>query len=150
MLILLLHQILVHGNSATATKLQTPRKITLSGAVKGNANFDGSGNVEISTTQNNIFVLSGSVNIDASSGSNIIKSYPSGLNADNCIPIACGIKYSTKGFNYVGKYDNSMDSFLNAYKRTLTLTPEDIFLRIDNCLTSAGTFYYKIVLMKIN
>lgn len=95
-------------------------------------------------------MLSGSVNIDASSGSNIIKSYPSGLDADNCIPIACGIKYSAKGFNYVGKFDDAMDIFFNAYKRTLTLTPENITLRIDNCQTSAGTFYYKIVLMKIS
>lgn len=38
------------GNSATATKLQTARKITLAGPVKGEVSFDGSSNVTIQTT----------------------------------------------------------------------------------------------------
>ena len=141
----------------TATKLKTIRNIALSGAVKGNANFDGSGNVEINTTQNNIFVLSGSVYIEpvtevgGSSGANVTINYPSGCNADNCVPIACGVKYTTKGYNYVGIYQDAMDSFLNAFKRTLTLTPDNIILRINNPATDSGhTFYYKIILMKIN
>lgn len=37
-------------NSATATKLQTPRTISLTGNATGSANFDGSGNVSINTT----------------------------------------------------------------------------------------------------
>ncbi|MFW1689422.1 phage tail protein [Acinetobacter ursingii] len=41
------------GNATTATKLQTARNIALSGAVSGSANFDGSGNITISTTANN-------------------------------------------------------------------------------------------------
>ncbi|BCZ13148.1 phage tail protein [Acinetobacter baumannii] len=40
-------------NAATATKLQTPRNIAISGAVSGSANFDGSGNLSISTILNN-------------------------------------------------------------------------------------------------
>ncbi|MDC4439957.1 phage tail protein [Acinetobacter baumannii] len=40
-------------NAATATKLQTPRNIAISGAVSGSANFDGSGNINISTVLNN-------------------------------------------------------------------------------------------------
>ena len=39
-------------NSATATKLQTPRAISLTGNASGSANFDGSGNVSINTTVN--------------------------------------------------------------------------------------------------
>lgn len=38
------------GNAATATKLATARNIAISGAVTGNANFDGSSNITISTT----------------------------------------------------------------------------------------------------
>jgi len=38
------------GNAATATKLATARNIALTGAVTGNANFDGSGNISISTS----------------------------------------------------------------------------------------------------
>lgn len=37
------------GNAATATKLQTACTISLTGAVTGNVNFDGSGNVSITT-----------------------------------------------------------------------------------------------------
>ena len=39
-------------NSATANKLKTARNIALSGAVSGSADFDGSGNVEITTVPN--------------------------------------------------------------------------------------------------
>ena len=42
----------VSGNAGTATKLQTARNIAISGAVTGNANFDGSGNITISTSTN--------------------------------------------------------------------------------------------------
>ena len=37
------------GNAATATKLQTARNIALAGAVLGNVDFDGSGNITINT-----------------------------------------------------------------------------------------------------
>lgn len=39
----------VHGNSATATKLQTARSISLTGDVTGSVSFDGSKNVSITT-----------------------------------------------------------------------------------------------------
>ena len=38
------------GNIETATKLQTPRTISLSGDVSGSASFDGSANVTINTS----------------------------------------------------------------------------------------------------
>ena len=40
------------GNAATASRLQNARNIAISGAVTGNANFDGSGNITISTSVN--------------------------------------------------------------------------------------------------
>ena len=40
------------GNASTASKLATARNIAISGAVTGNANFDGSGNININTTVN--------------------------------------------------------------------------------------------------
>lgn len=40
------------GNADTATKLATPRTISLTGNASGSANFDGSGNVSINTTVN--------------------------------------------------------------------------------------------------
>lgn len=42
----------VSGNATTATKLQTPRTISLTGNASGSATFDGSGNVSINTTVN--------------------------------------------------------------------------------------------------
>lgn len=48
-------------NSATATKLATARTISLTGNASGSAAFDGSGNVEINTT-NNYAAASGVVN----------------------------------------------------------------------------------------
>lgn len=38
------------GNASTATKLQTPRTITITGAVSGTASFDGSSNITIHTS----------------------------------------------------------------------------------------------------
>ena len=43
----------ISGNAATATKLATPRAISLTGNALGSANFDGSGNVSINTNVNN-------------------------------------------------------------------------------------------------
>ncbi|MBF9261009.1 phage tail protein [Acinetobacter baumannii] len=48
----------VNGNAGTATRLKTSRNIALSGAVSGNADFDGSGNITISTTANNAIGVS--------------------------------------------------------------------------------------------
>ena len=42
----------ITGNAATTTKLATARNIALTGAVTGNANFDGSENISITTTTN--------------------------------------------------------------------------------------------------
>lgn len=61
----------VHGNSATAAKLQTARNIAISGAVKGSANFDGSGNVIITTSQNNIFVLTGNIKMPSANSNSL-------------------------------------------------------------------------------
>lgn len=51
------------GNASTATKLQTPRTISLTGNASGSANFDGSGNISINTTVNNS-AAANALNID--------------------------------------------------------------------------------------
>lgn len=48
-----------NANVATASRLTTPRTITLSGNVTGSAQFDGSANITISTTISNYLPLSG-------------------------------------------------------------------------------------------
>ena len=57
----------ISGNAGTATKLATARNIAIAGAVSGNANFDGSANISISTTLANIDaskITSGTLNAD--------------------------------------------------------------------------------------
>lgn len=48
----------VTGNASTASRLATARTINLTGAVSGSAKFDGSGNVNISTTANESYISS--------------------------------------------------------------------------------------------
>ncbi len=56
-------------NSATTTKLKTARNIALSGAVSGNADFDGSGNITINTQlKENTAVARAYVNFSVSGG----------------------------------------------------------------------------------
>lgn len=57
------------GNAATATRLQTARKIALSGDVTGSASFDGSANITITTNLANIeryhtSIVDGKITID--------------------------------------------------------------------------------------
>ena len=47
-------QIDIKGNAGTATKLSSARNIAITGAVSGNADFDGSANISINTTLANI------------------------------------------------------------------------------------------------
>ena len=59
-------QTTVSGNAGTATKLQTARTITLSGAVTGSTTFDGSADKTITTTLSNIDaskITSGTIDI---------------------------------------------------------------------------------------
>lgn len=46
----------LQGNAATATKLQTPRTISLTGATTGSTSFDGSNNVSMTTKRKSCYV----------------------------------------------------------------------------------------------
>lgn len=94
-------------------------------------------------------VITGNSEIEAETATNIEIVYPDGYTEENCVLISCGIKAGTNGYNYVGKFDDSMDLYYNAVKRTLTLSTDKIILRIDNKNTTKTTYYYKVVLMKI-
>lgn len=147
---MLIVALVIHG---TATKLKTPRNIAISGAISGNANFDGSGNVNIVTKQANVSVLTGELTIPASTSNNKIITYPLGYNKANCIEISTAIMNKTnetKGYNYVGLYTNSSDGLANAYYRRLNLIDSGINLYVTNPNTSNITVLYKIVLMKIS
>ena len=54
------------GNASTATKLATARTISLGGIVKGSASFDGSGNITISASANDITTITKSLTVTTS------------------------------------------------------------------------------------
>lgn len=181
MQLLLLKQIVVHGNSATATsagtctgnsatatKLKTARNIALSGTIKGNANFDGSGNIEIKTTQNNIAIITGTLKLSANSEEQALNnhctytdtkiSYPEGFSADNCVVISYGRQHNSN-FGYAYGWDNYLDSMdfligilpmrINLYGNSSTEYANKIRLQMGNMTTKEVEIPYKIVLLKI-
>lgn len=169
MQILLLQQTVqkhVHGNSATATKLQTARTISLSGAVKGSASFDGTKNVTISTTQDNIAILTGKVNIKYNAGDYgysiaLQLNYPSGYNKNNCIVIGFGTKRNgATDYGYSYGTLAITDGYSGANLRTsvgkaITLKTNEInlamFFNFGNAISQGSAFDidYQVVLMKI-
>lgn len=136
----------------SATKLQTKRNIKLQGAVSGNADFDGSGNVTINTTQSNIAVLSGSFDVEATTYGKTTINYPSGFTVDNCVLISLGIyAYTKNGYNYYGQMSEfTSDIGYSSLNRKINLDSTGIILQAENKATSSKTITYKIVLMKIS
>lgn len=154
---LLLLQVLVSvlGNSATATKLQTARTISLSGDVSGSASFDGSKNVTINTDLANIAVLTGTA---VNGVANI--NYPSGFNSNNCVVISQMYKRtgSSTGFNSGTTLEISNGSS-GALPNIVELLPANIRVKLrllyissNNTVLSGNVDFnveYKIMLMKI-
>ena len=95
-------------------------------------------------------IITGNVTIAANDTGLVNINYPEGFNADNCVPITCGLQIiANKGYNYVGYNKDSGSILTNAYDRRLNLTSSNILFMIDNPNTSAKTISYKIVLMKV-
>lgn len=90
------------GNSATATKLQTSRNISLSGDVTGSASFDGSKNVTINTNLANVAVVTGKISLTNGSGIAYLN-YPNGYNYNNCVVISIAVAiYNDAVFSFFG------------------------------------------------
>lgn len=140
----------------TATKLKTPRNISLTGDVTGSASFDGSNNVTINADMANVAVLTGSINLTISdkrlTGSKDIN-YPNGFNKDNCVVIACGISgnaSSNTEFAYGNSGDNTSSYVTGGMPSMVKLRQDRIQFQIYLDVEAvAGTRNYKIVLMKI-
>lgn len=89
-------------NAATATKLQTPRNIAISGAVSGSANFDGSGNITIVTTANNAIGV-------GQSWSDVTSSRSSNTTYTNTTGKPIQIMVLTPSWNNAGSFDLLVD-----------------------------------------
>lgn len=144
----------------TANKLKNARNISLTGAVSGSGNFDGSGNLNINTTQNNIAVLTGSVVAKKSSdpGNSFQQTrksitYPSGFNNTNCVCMALGVTRINNAFEYDGSEgcaSKSVGYVSGNIPRAICLDTSNIDLRVYNYASGDITIYYKIVLMKVS
>lgn len=136
----------------SADKLKTARQIALTGAVSGSANFDGSGNVSITTKQTNIAILTGNFSLNSSTGYTADINYPDGYNKNNCVVIAFGIVLrddsNGKGYNFLGNYTDSGDALNNALNRSVNLRNSNIHITVNET-GATGNYTYKIVLIKI-
>lgn len=164
MVILVVILVLMLG---TAAKLKNARKISLGGAVSGNANFDGSGNITITTTQANIAVIEGTMTLDANTPEALAQgqwtstqktfSYPAGYNKSNCIVLAFGTiqqsYYDSKGYSFQdlsGTNTTSLAYLVGAIPKNVALQTDNIHMWIANINTESKVVKYKIVLMKIS
>ena len=142
----------------TATKLKTPRNISLTGDITGSASFDGSNNVTINADMANVAVLTGTIKLKPSSDAGTTYAqtvwninYPSGFNKDNCIVLSYGGKFAGEGFTY-GYVENASSSVAavgGSVSRTVTLNSSNIQAQAWNISHLEKEFSYKIVLMKI-
>lgn len=142
----------------TATKLQTARTITLSGAVKGSASFNGSGNITITTTQANIAVIAGTI---PQADKKITLNYPTGFSKENCCVIS--IMFYGKNSNSsltTGATFDSTGMMTGGYANLVNLNASSIVVRAEIItLTSTpsislpgltGDVDFKLILMKIS
>lgn len=140
----------------TANKLKNARNISLTGAVSGSGNFDGSGNLNINTTQDNIKVLTVEVTTPAA-GNEVINAvgtinYPSGYTRDNCIIIslmAWNHAFTNKTWHTVGA--TGMSSDIGDYGLKAILEQSNISVRVNkiNQQEAARTITIRVALMKI-
>ena len=115
----------VAGNSDTASKLATARNIALTGAVSGNANFDGSGNISISTTNTNIAILNEIVT--PAETSVIHFAYPSGYTQNNCFVLSAMVSNELTT-NKIPTWGNTFD----VAGLSLFPVPVQVSLKTDN------------------
>lgn len=156
-----LHLVGVHGNSATATRLQTARNITLSGDVTGSASFNGSANVTITTNLANVAVLTGTITGDGTESSSKTINYPSGFTRDNCVVLTVNLQRSGNANKGYGAIFDSSSYVTGTVPAKVVMNASNISLEIRNinigngsypttsAISSSVSFNYTIMLMKI-
>lgn len=159
-------QLNAHGNSATATsatKLATARNIKLQGAVSGNANFDGSNNVVITTTQANIAVLTGTISTTptnegtSDTSIDVVKlNFPAGFTSDNCVVLSFGIRDNSieTGLGFETTDAKDPRTWLRAgVSKMITFNVKGdgkIWVLIETPFSAVHTYSFKVVLMKVS
>lgn len=141
----------------TATKLKNTRNISLTGAVSGNTNFDGSGNVIIKTTQANIAVITGSL-VTPAAGTEVINgqvdvSYPNGFNSSNSVIISLMGQRSINPGEWATHEDVGSRGILNGSSNlNAVMMSNAIRVSFEKTTTQqpSQTINFRIVLMKIS
>ena len=127
----------------TSNKLKTARKISITGAVLGSANFDGSSNISINTSQSNIAVITGNISLSNGTG-DVTVNYPEGFNYSNCAVISIGIAiYGNNIYDYFSETSSPL-------LFTARLNQNNIVIK-SNALEGVGTSttkQFKLVIMK--
>ena len=127
----------------TSNKLKTARKISITGAVSGSANFDGSSNININTSQSNIAVITGNISLSNGTG-DVTVNYPKGFNYSNCAVISIGIAiYGNNIYDYFSETSSPL-------LFTARLNQNNIVIK-SNALEGVGTSttkQFKLVIMK--
>ena len=150
----------VHGNSATATKLQTARSFSLSGDVTGSVSFDGSKNVSMVTNLANVAVLKGTITGDGTTSPSKSISYPAGFTRDNCVVLTVNLQRSGNANKGYGGIFESSSWVTGAVPTKIVMDADNILLEIRNIqlgedgttipeVSTAVSFAYTIMLMKI-
>ena len=147
---------------------------SVGGTVTGDTTFSGkliSDNIQKSdgtkvVYKDDIAVLTGELNAAANDSTGLDNntskltnkaiSYPTGFNKDNSVVISCGainkIYEGTKGYAFGDTSSSNLFSqsqLSGAVTRSVDLQPNQILLTLGNYSTTAVTYKYKIVLMKI-
>lgn len=145
----------------SANKFKTARNIALNGAVSGNANFDGSGNITITTTQANIAVVTGTF-AESTNDYEATVNFPIGFTATNCIVISAMAHNPNNSENAwgTGTVFSSRDYVGGAVPLSVRINNTNILVKMRNINFNTGSeqtayvgkgapFNFKVVLMKI-
>lgn len=136
----------------TTGKWGVSRKITINGALSGNANVDGSKDITITVSQANMAILTGSFTANAETAARVKTiAYPTGYNKSNCVIIAYGRQYSENVGYAFGHHSNDSAGMMYASNDgNACLAPDNIELWYRNIAQSKITINYKLVLLKIS
>lgn len=141
--------------------MKNPRTISLNGDITGSTNFDGSGNVTITTNLANVAVLTGTITGDGTESPSKSLSYPSGFTRDNCVVLTVNLQRTNNDNKGYGTVFDSSSYVAGAIPAKVVLDSDDILLEIRSILISSGaypnssvisssvSFNYTIMLMKI-
>lgn len=117
--------------------------------------------------QGDFAVIEGTINLDANTSENLDNnywifsgdtiSYPAGYTKTNCVVLAFGTIeesfYDNKGYSFGDRSGGNVFStvmVLGDVPRNIALYTDGIHISVGNYATSAKTYKYKIVLMKVS